>query len=397
LDLIKEQSYSGLTLRRIAARAGMSAPGLLRHFTSKDEILAELITRLVDQNQAWMRDHTIDTANADDLVVLAAHNASVPGFAALFSTLAGAATSSTHPAHDFFRRQYADNRAAITVTLQRLARESGQSLDYEAEAVRLIAGWDGLQLQTLYDDTVVVADEVSRHLGRIRGEAAGGTEPEIPTFDQQAYLTEAISVDYGYAVGRERRAEIVEQAMHLFARDGYHGVSLREIGEALSIPKSSLLHHFPTKEALLQAVLAHRDTTIVAEPPPARSAREELLTLIDSAQDPDDQRGLIAVYAVLSGEGAAREHPAHDYFVRRLQRVRRYLADLLHRLDIEGSGRPGLNPQHEALWLVALWDGLQLQWLYDPQAVDLGTHLQVHARALLSRPLRPPRTPRTRV
>ncbi|MFD5206205.1 TetR/AcrR family transcriptional regulator, partial [Streptomyces anulatus] len=63
----------------------------------------------------------------------------------------------------------------------------------------------------------------------------------------------------GYAKGRAKRTEILDQAMTLFGEAGYRGASLRVIATRCGISHPGLLHHFPTKEALLLAVLQHRD------------------------------------------------------------------------------------------------------------------------------------------
>ena len=47
--------------------------------------------------------------------------------------------------------------------------------------------------------------------------------------------------------------------MRLFSRDGYGDTSLRDIAEAVGVSKSTLLHHYASKELLLSAVLAERD------------------------------------------------------------------------------------------------------------------------------------------
>lgn len=384
LEVLAEQSFGGLTLRKIAAGAGLSAPGLLRHFAGRDEILSELLARLVDQNEKWMSERAIDISKPADVVALARHNAENPGYVALFTMLTGSATNPSHPAHEFFRARYASTREMVGKAVERLAQDSGRSCGASGEAVRLVAGWDGLQLQSLYDDRIVVAEVLSRHVSRLRGVPVDREQPAVLPLEQDAYVNEAVSDAYGYSVGRDRRAEIVERATQLFAREGYHGVSLREVADELEMPKSSLLHHFPSKETLLQAVLAHRDLTILpSDVSRPESARAELLALVDRAQESVEKPGLIALYAVLSGEGVAPKHPAHDYFARRVRRVRGYLADLLLRIDGESSLRPGLDPVHEATWLVALWDGLQLQWLYDPDSVDLGAHLGDHVLTLL--------------
>jgi AcrR family transcriptional regulator len=56
--------------------------------------------------------------------------------------------------------------------------------------------------------------------------------------------------------GKERRHQLIEEAIRSFGRDGYAGASLDEIATAVGIRKQTLLYYFPTKEALLEACLA---------------------------------------------------------------------------------------------------------------------------------------------
>ena len=57
----------------------------------------------------------------------------------------------------------------------------------------------------------------------------------------------------------ERRAEIVRAALEVIAERGYRGASLAAVAERVGLTQQGLLHHFPTKEALLVAVLKERD------------------------------------------------------------------------------------------------------------------------------------------
>jgi AcrR family transcriptional regulator len=52
-----------------------------------------------------------------------------------------------------------------------------------------------------------------------------------------------------------RRVQILRTAAVLFARHGYHGVSIAELGAAVGISGPALYRHFPGKEALLAELL----------------------------------------------------------------------------------------------------------------------------------------------
>lgn len=60
---------------------------------------------------------------------------------------------------------------------------------------------------------------------------------------------------YGKA-GREplTKEKIVEKALEMLDADGVNGISMRRLGEALGVEAMALYHHFPNKDAILDAL-----------------------------------------------------------------------------------------------------------------------------------------------
>ena len=49
-------------------------------------------------------------------------------------------------------------------------------------------------------------------------------------------------------MSHSQRQEILAQARHLFLEQGYHGLAMRSIAEAVGVTKAALYYHFKDKE-----------------------------------------------------------------------------------------------------------------------------------------------------
>src|SRR5689334_4191126 len=125
----------------------------------------------------------------------------------------------------------------------------------------------------------------------------------------------------GYAKGDARREAIVEVATEVFGVIGYRAATMLQIAAACGISRTGLLHHFPTKESLLEAVLSRRDETSATEVPlPGGIAdhdRAALARMVEVMRHNAESPAIINLFSVLSAEAGDPDHPAHAYFVER--------------------------------------------------------------------------------
>lgn len=183
-----------------------------------------------------------------------------------------------------------------------------------------------------------------------------------------------------YAKGRAKRQEIIETAMLVFGESGYNKSSMLEIAERCSLSRAGLSHHFPSKESILEAVLAWRDRLdrerFRANGSAGRDGLGVLRGMVDLAGHNATVPGLVGLYSVLAAEAAAPDHPAHDYFVKRYERIVDGTEHALRRAQAAGYLREGVRPETLAVRLVALMDGLQIQWLLDARPIDMASHVR---------------------
>lgn len=174
----------------------------------------------------------------------------------------------------------------------------------------------------------------------------------------------------------ERRRAILRAAMEVFAVRGFRGASLVEIAEAVGMTHSGVIHHFGNKEQLLLAVLEFRDTSDVArlKDHQAPTGAALLEHLIVTAEQNTKRAGIVQGYAVLSAESVTEGHPAQEYFRDRFRGLRAMLVDALR--IVTDDELPPARLDAAASGIIGAMDGLQVQWLLEPAAVDMPTSLR---------------------
>lgn len=156
-----------------------------------------------------------------------------------------------------------------------------------------------------------------------------------------------------------QRERIVGAAFTLFARDGYHGTTTDDIRRAAGIGSGTLFHYFPSKAAIMAAVVeagtAHASARLdaAARAPDAREALRSLMaTSAEEMSDPATA-GFVRAVAV------AMHEPVIAAALERDERVQHEgLTALVRRGQREGTIRDDRPRGDLAAWLALLVDGI---------------------------------------
>jgi AcrR family transcriptional regulator len=168
------------------------------------------------------------------------------------------------------------------------------------------------------------------------------------------------------------RERVLQAALQSIAANGYRGSTLAGIAAEAGLTSAGLLHHFPSKEQLLVAVLAERDRLDGARFRLAGfRGLAALDRLIELVRHNTMVPGLVQAYTVLMGESVSEGHPAREWFRDRYPRRRANLAAALRAGVQSGEIRADADCDALAAEIIAMMDGLQVQWVLAPDQVDM--------------------------
>ena len=186
-----------------------------------------------------------------------------------------------------------------------------------------------------------------------------------------------------YAKSEEVQGRIVRAASQVFAGSGFHAATFKEIARRAGVSERGLVYHFPTKEALLEAVMNvhHQWRSAVVLSASGLGSFAAVLAVVEAdAAMPD----VVGLQSILIGEATARDHPAHDHYRRRYADLRTYLTRAFDAALSSGQASSELEAGDLAVGLIALLDGLQMQWLFDSDAVRVGKTVDGYLAAILT-------------
>lgn len=168
------------------------------------------------------------------------------------------------------------------------------------------------------------------------------------------------------ARGDARRSAILETAVEMIAQHGSRGVSLGDIAKAAGVSKTGLLHHFPTKDALLNAALDLRDAVDRHVNPSTDVVGLDVFSEVEEIFTQWLERpATLGLFTGLLAENLNVGDPLHERLVARAERVHTNLVRALRAGVERGDIRHDADVEAVAYTIVAFVNGLETYWQLD--------------------------------
>jgi len=173
------------------------------------------------------------------------------------------------------------------------------------------------------------------------------------------------------AISERRREELVLAAYRQIAEHGFEGLRTREVAAEVGVNIATLHYYFPTKEALIGAVLAHAmgrfRTTLSPHGSPSEQLRNYLRSVRKLLADEPELGGVMAELALRSVRDDSIGSIMNEMYDVWLTTMR----GLLRRAVKAGALRPELDSDAVAALIVSTLTAMTLPVMNDGKRGDL--------------------------
>jgi AcrR family transcriptional regulator len=184
----------------------------------------------------------------------------------------------------------------------------------------------------------------------------------------------------------DARARILAAASTVFAQRGFNGGSLNDVAIGAEMTCAGVLHHYPSKQAVLLALLEQRDRDLQLLLPP--EPRPSLVEFVDRIGEVFAEilrhRELVELAHSLTAEASHGDHPAREWVLARHAALRANLASAVSVSQERGEVASGVDPVIVATAILGAIEGIENQWLVAPDEVRAAEALDVVCRAILA-------------
>jgi AcrR family transcriptional regulator len=187
-------------------------------------------------------------------------------------------------------------------------------------------------------------------------------------------------------VSEERRTQIVDSAIKVFAREGFSKARMEDVAAESGLSKGLLYWYFKSKEEIIIAIADmlfsgefRRMEEIATEGRSARACLEEFFEIFL-----EDLRGMLKVTPVIYEFYALafRNNTVRRVMQKYLHRFLELLEPIIQMGMANGEFAPG-NSREKAITIGAAMEGTLLLWAYAPKLFDPEQQLRATTAVLL--------------
>ena len=174
------------------------------------------------------------------------------------------------------------------------------------------------------------------------------------------------------AAATERRRQILDAAVRVFARQGFHTCRVSDIADEAGVAYGLVYHYFSSKEQILDTLFLDRWDVmldaIAAADASRTSARHKLGAIagfiVDSYRHDPDLMKVIIVEVTRAANTFGRTH---------LQKIREAyagIAAIVAEAQADGAVRTEITPEFAAQTFYGAMEQLLTGWIFDPKHRD---------------------------
>ncbi len=181
-------------------------------------------------------------------------------------------------------------------------------------------------------------------------------------------------------VSEQRKNQILDAAMQVFARLGFHKARMEDVAQEAGVSKGLLYWYYKNKDAIIAAILdrlfsqemRHLHNALAASGP----VTDRLLALSrETAQHMLSLKFLVPIafeFYALAGRNAHVRSALQQYYTQ----YRQNLMQLIEEGIASGEFREDTQAEAVAQTIIALFEGLVLLWVVDPEQVPLAEQIE---------------------
>jgi AcrR family transcriptional regulator len=166
----------------------------------------------------------------------------------------------------------------------------------------------------------------------------------------------------------DRRRQILDAAVRVFARQGFHGCRVSDIADEAGVAYGLVYHYFRSKEEVLDTLFLERWDVLVATIDEV-AAREDMAPrdqlhviasfIVDSYRHDPDLMKVIIVEVTRAANSFGRTHLV------KIREAYDGIAGIVERAQTEGTFKSAVTPQYAAMAFYGAIEQVLTAWIFD--------------------------------